>query len=157
MKEGNGVFTAKGRIETSADGGARGDDHPMLILEKEDEMSGELHQQLQDLKGFTFDGDTGRTLGGLYEAVDTIGGTKDTPFVLPYHLEGHDRPAVVNAYLDPEGRRFHVIWYSDKSGLSHVDDVVLDAPSLATDKHTDSCEACGQGIHGIMEEIRNET
>ncbi len=117
-------------------------------------MAGEIHKQLLDLKGFTFDGETGRTLRGLYEAVEAIGGSKDTPFMLPFQLEGHDRPAVVNSYLDPEGGRFHVIWYSDKSGLSHLSDVILDAPSLARDKQNDSCEACGEGIHGILEELK---
>ena len=132
------------------------DDHTMWGIEKEMQMSGEMDKQLLDLKGFTFDSDTGRKLSDLYEAVNTIGGTKDTPFVLPFRLEGHERPAVVNAYLDPEGRRFHIIWYSEQSGLSRVDDVILDAPSLAKEKRTDSCDSCGDGILGIMEELAKE-
>jgi len=120
-------------------------------------MSGEMEKQLLDLKGFTFDGDSGRKLSDLYEAVNTIGGAKDTPFVLPFHREGHERPAVVNAYLDPEGRRFHIIWYSEKSGLSRVDDVILDAPSLEREKATDSCESCSQSFQGILEELGKES
>jgi hypothetical protein len=116
-------------------------------------MSGEMEKQLLDLKGFTFDSDTGRKLSDLYETVNTIGGTKDNPFVLPYQLEGHERPAVVNAYLDSDGKRFHVIWYSDTAGLSHVRDVKFDAPSLARATQTDSCDACGEGMHGILEEM----
>ncbi|MEE8398678.1 MAG: hypothetical protein V3S89_06715 [Desulfobacterales bacterium] len=120
-------------------------------------MSGEMNQQLLDLKGFTFDSDTGRKLRDLYETVNTMGGTKDTPFVLPYPLEGHERPAVVNAYLDPEGNRFHIIWYSDTSGLSHVDNVILDAPSLAREKQTDPCNSCGEGMVGILEEMAKDS
>jgi len=112
-----------------------------------------MNKQILDLKGYTFDGDTGRSLRDLYEAVTTIGGTKDSPFVQPYRLEGHDRPAVVNAYLDAEGGRFHIIWYSDKSGLSHVDDVIFDAPSLARHEQADSCDTCGEGLQGIMQEL----
>ena len=128
----------------------------MLTPGEEAQMTGKIDKQLLELKGFTFDGDTGRTLGDLYEAVNAIGGTKDAPFALPFYVEGHERPAAVNSYLGPEGRRFHIIWYSDNSGLSHVDDVILDAPSLAKDKETDSCETCGEGIHGIMEELEKE-
>ena len=116
-------------------------------------MYREIDKQLLELKGFTFDGDTGRTLRSLYQAVDTIGGTKDVPFVRPYQRQGHDRPAVVNAYLDPEGRRFHIIWYSDDAGLSHVDNVIFDAPSLAEDRRIESCDACGGGIYNILSEL----
>ena len=119
-------------------------------------MSGDLNRQLLDLKGFTFDGDTGRTLNNLYEKVHAVGGSKDTPFMVPFFLEGHERPAVVNAYLDPAGNRFHVIWHSDASGLSHVNDVVLDAPSLAKEKHEDSCDGCGQDILSILHKINDD-
>ena len=120
-------------------------------------MSREMDNQLLDLRGFAFDGDTGRTLRDLYEAVDKMGGTKDAPFRKPFHLEGHDRPAVVNSYLDPEGRRYHVIWYSDKSGLSHVSDVIPDAPSLAKEERADACGTCADDIHGILEELHKES
>ena len=120
-------------------------------------MSGEMDKQLQDLKGFAFDGDTGRTLNDLYEAVNKMGGTKDAPFVRPFQLEGHDRPAVVNSYLDPEGRRYHVIWYSDKSGLSHVSDVIPDAPSLAKEERADSCGTCADDMHSILQELQQDS
>ena len=116
-------------------------------------MAGGIDKQLLDLKDFTFDGDTGRTLRDLYDSVNAIGGTKDAPFVRPFQLEGHGRPAVVNAYLDPEGRRFHVIWCSDPSGLSRVDSIVFDAPSLVKEEQAESCESCGEGIHGILTEL----
>ncbi len=119
-------------------------------------MSERIDKQLMDLKGFTFDGDTGRTLRDLYQSVDAIGGTKDAPFVQPFQLDGHEPPAAVNAYLDPEGRRFHIIWYSDTSGLSHVENVIFDAPSLARDKQTDSCEGCSEGTLGILEELQRD-
>ena len=115
-----------------------------------------MDNQLLELKGFTFDGDTGRTLGNLYEAVGAIGGAKDAPFVRPFKLEGHDRPAVVNAYVDPEGRRFHVIWYSDEAGLSHVHNVVFDAPSLEKKKQVDSCDACGEDIYTVLGELHKD-
>ena len=115
-----------------------------------------IDKQLLDLKEFTFGGDTGRTLSDLYEAVNTIGGTKDAPFVIPLWLEGNERPAAVNSYLDPEGKRFHIIWCSDNSGLSHVVDVIFDAPSLARERHSDgSCEMCG--IEMMKEMLQAET
>ena len=118
-------------------------------------MTKEIDKQLIGLKGFTFDGDTGRTLSDLYEAVNTIGGTRDTPFVSPSRLEGSERPAAVNSYLDPDGRRFHIIWHSDNSGLSHVVDVILDAPSLAREEAAGSCEMCG-GVCSIPGELVND-
>jgi hypothetical protein len=136
---------------------SHGEDNRRLTLEKEAEMVGEIDQQLIDLKEFTFDGDTGRALSDLYEAVNTIGGSKDSPFMQPFRLEGHERPAVVNSYLDPEGGRFHVVWYSDTSGLSHVGDVIFDAPSLEKEKTEDSCDSCGDGIIGIMEQLKNDS
>lgn len=107
-------------------------------------MSEKVDNILMLLKGFTFDGDTGRTIHDLYAAVTGTGCTKDTPFAMPYWLEGDDRPAGVNSYLDPEGKRVHIIWQSDSSGTSSVVDVVLDAPSLAKEKHEEgeSCEMC---------------
>jgi hypothetical protein len=120
-------------------------------------MPEETDNPLMSLKGYTFDGDTGRTLNDLYEAVYTIGGTKDRPFVRPFYIKGHERPAVVNAYLDPEGNRFHIIWYSDPSGLSHVDNIILDAASLAKEAETDSCDTCGEGIYSILKEIGKES
>ena len=107
-------------------------------------MSEKVDGILMLLKGFTFDGDTGRTISDLYAAVDGTGCTKDTPFVMPLWLEGDERPAGVNSYLDPEGKRVHVLWQSDDSGLSRVVDVILNAPSLAREKHEegDSCEMC---------------
>ena len=118
-------------------------------------MSKEIDKQLVGLKGFTFDGDTGRTLSDLYEAVNTIGGTKDAPFVMPSWLKGDEKPVVVNSYFDPEGKRVHVIWNSDNSGLSHVVDVILDAPSLAKEKAAGSCEMCG-GVCSIPGELVND-
>ena len=111
-------------------------------------MSESTDKQLMSLKGFTFDGDTGRTLGDLYEATQALGCTRDIPFVMPAWLEGGERPVAVNSYLDPEGKRVHVLWESEHSGLSHVVDVILNAPSLAKEKGEDSCETCG-GACGI--------
>ena len=107
-------------------------------------MSEKVDSILMLLKGFTFDGDTGRTISDLYAAVNGTGCTRDTPFAMPYWLEGDERPAGVNSYLDPEGRRVHIVWQSDASGVSRVIDVVLDAPSLAKEKHEEgeSCEMC---------------
>ncbi len=119
-------------------------------------MPGQIDTQLSDLRGFTFDGDTGRTLKDLYAAVFEIGGSKDSPFMRPVYLEGHDRPAVVNSYLDPDGKRHHVIWYSDKSGMSHVSDVIPDAPSLAKEESADSCGSCTDDMHGILDLLQRE-
>jgi len=95
------------------------------------------------MKGFTFDGDTGKTLADLYHAVEGMGFTRDAPFIMPVRRAGDERPAGVNSYLDPEGKRVHIIWQSDGSGLSRVVDVVLDAPSLAREKPAGgSCEMC---------------
>jgi len=118
-------------------------------------MSEKVDGILMLLKGFTFDGDTGRTISDLYAAVDGTGCTKDTPFVMPLWLEGNERPAGVNSYLDPEGKRVHVLWQSDDSGVSRVVDVILNAPSLARDKHEEgeSCEMCSIDI---MKEMLQE-
>ncbi len=106
-------------------------------------MSDRVDGILTLLKGFSFDGDTGRTIRDLYAAVDGTGCTRDAPFVGPWWLEGNETPAAVNSFLDPEGKRVHVIWQSDDSGLSQVIDVVFDAPSLAKEKHEgEECNAC---------------
>ena len=106
-------------------------------------MSESVDSVLMLLKGFTFDGDTGRTITDLYAAVSGTGCTRDTPFVMPLWLEDDERPAGVNSYLGPEGKRVHIVWQSDASGLSRVVDVVLDAPSLAREKpEGESCDLC---------------
>ena len=107
-------------------------------------MSESVDNILMLLKGFSFDGDTGRTIRDLYAAVSGTGCTRDTPFAMPVWLEGDERPAGVNSYLDPEGKRVHIIWQSDSSGVSRVVDVILNAPSLAKEKHEEgeSCEMC---------------
>lgn len=115
-------------------------------------MAKEIDNQLLNLKGFTFDGNTGKTLTDLYSAVKKVGGKKDSPFLAPLPIKGRDRFAVINSYLDPSGRRFHIIWQSDKSGLSEVVDVVLNAPSLAKGKEN-ACEMCGDGFASILSEI----
>ncbi len=114
------------------------------MIEWEEEMSESVDNILMLLEGFTFDGDTGRTIGDLYSAVSGTGCTRDAPFVMPLWLEGDARPAAVNSYLDPEGKRVHVVWQSDESGESRVIDIVLDAPSMAREKHDgESCDMCG--------------
>ena len=119
-------------------------------------MSESVDNILMLLKEFTFDGDTGRTLDDLYAAVSGTGCTRDDPFVMPLRLEGHERPAVVNGYLDPEGKRVHIIWQSDRSGLSRVVDVILNAPPLARERHSDgSCETCS--IEMMKEMLQEET
>ena len=118
-------------------------------------MSESIDKQLLGLKGFTFDGDTGRTLSDLYEAVEATGCTQDTPFVMPSWLEGDQRPSVVNSYLDPEGKRVHIVWGSDNSGFSRVVDVILNAPALAKDEASDSCNMCN-GICGIQGDFEND-
>ena len=119
-------------------------------------MSEGVDDKLMLLKGFSFDGDTGRTLDDLYAEVSGTGCTRDDPFVMPLQLEGHERPAVVNGYLDPEGKRVHIIWKSDRSGLSHVVDVILNAPSLARERHSDeACETCS--IEMMKEMLQEET
>ncbi len=106
-------------------------------------MSDKTDGILTLLKGFSFDGDTGRTIRDLYAAVDGTGCNRDAPFVMPYWLEGNETPAAVNSFLDPEGKRVHVVWQSDDSGLSQVIDVLFDAPSLAKEKHEGGeCDAC---------------
>lgn len=107
-------------------------------------MSEIVDNRLMLLKGFSFDGDTGRTIDDLYAAVGGTGCTRDDPFVMPLWLEGDERPAGVNGYLDPEGKRVHIIWRSDHSGLSRVVDVILNAPTLAKERPADeSCDMCG--------------
>ena len=111
-------------------------------------MSESMNEQLIGLKGFTFDGDTGRTLDDLYEAVSIKGCTMDTPFLMPLWPDGNQRPSVVNSFLDSEGKRVHIVWNSEESGVSRVVDVILNAPSLAEEGAAGSCEACG-GFCGI--------
>lgn len=108
-------------------------------------MSESINEKLLNLKGYTFDGNTQRSLRDLYEAVNAIGCTRDVPFTQPSWREDIERPVAVNSYLDPEGRRIHVVWGSDSSGLSRVIDVVLNAPSLACEKTETSCSGCGCG------------
>ena len=107
-------------------------------------MSKRIDDILTLLKGFSFDGDTGRTISDLYAAVDGTGCTRDVPFIMPWWGEGHDRPAAANSFLDPDGRRIRVVWKSGASGISEVTDIVFDAPSLAREKHEegDSCDSC---------------
>lgn len=120
-------------------------------------MPESINNRLMLLKGFTFDGDTGRTIDDLYSAVVGTGCTKDTPFAVPSWIEGDEKPVAVNSYLDPEGKRVHVIWRSDSSGLSSVIDVVLNAPSLAKEKPEDqSCDACGTNMMEMMKQIAEE-
>jgi len=121
-------------------------------------MSEKIEDILMLLKGFTFDGDTGRTLKDLYAAVTGTGCTKDAPFVMSTRLEGHERPAAINSYLDPNGRRIHIVWNSDESGLSKVVDVVLDAPSLAREKSDEeSCDICSVNMMEQLAELHAET
>ena len=106
-------------------------------------MSESVDNRLMLLKGFSFDGDTGRTIDDLYAAVSGTGCTRDDPFIKPLWLEGEEVPAGVNSFLDPEGKRVHIIWQSEGSGLSRVIDVVLNAPTLARERPADeSCDAC---------------
>ena len=63
------------------------------------DMSESIDSKLMLLKGFTFDGDTGRTINDLYNAVSGTGCIKDTPFVMPLWLEGCERPAGVNSFI----------------------------------------------------------
>ena len=119
-------------------------------------MSEGVDSKLMLLKGFSFDGDTGRTIGDLYAAVSGTGCTRDDPFVMPLWLEGDERPAAVNGYLDPEGKGVHIIWQSDRSGLSRVVDVILNAPPLARERHSHgSCEMCS--IEMMKEMLQAET
>lgn len=117
-------------------------------------MPEDVDRILMLLKGFTFDGDTGRTIADLYAAVSGTGCTRDAPFAMPVWLEGDDVPSGVNSYLDPEGRRVQVVWQSDGSGLSRVVDVVLDAPSLAREKpEGPGCDICSVDL---MKGLANE-
>jgi hypothetical protein len=118
----------------------------------EEEMSENVDSILMLLKGFTFDGDTGRTINDLYAAVTGTGCTRDAPFAMPLWLEGDEKPSGVNSYLDPEGKRVHIIWQSDSSGVSRVVDVVLNAPSLAREKHEDgeTCDVCSIDVMKTM-------
>jgi hypothetical protein len=112
--------------------------------------------RLLALKGFSFDGDTGRTLKDLYKEVTSIGGQKDAPFVDSFPIKGRETPAAVNSYLDPDGKRFYVIWQSEKSGLSHVIDIVFDAPSLAKVKSEDSCSSCNAGMPELLADMHKD-
>ncbi len=115
-------------------------------------MSAQVQKELVSLKGFTFDGDTGKTLDDLYAAVEKTGYTRDAPFAVPSWREGAERPSVVNSYLDAEGKRAHVIWESDVTGMSRVVDVVMDAPSLLVEKGEGSCGCgCGCGMPDLSE------
>ncbi len=115
-------------------------------------MAKETDNQLLSLKGFKFNGNTGKTLTDLYNAVKTMGGKKDSPFLAPLSIKGRDRFAVINSYLDPSGKRFHIVWQSDKAGLSEVVNVILNAPSLAKEQEN-ACEMCGDGFASILSEI----
>jgi len=121
-------------------------------------MSESVDSILMLLKGFTFDGDTGRTITDLYTAVSGTGCMRDTPFVMPMWLEGDRRPAGVNSYLGPDGKRVHIVWQSDSSGLSRVVDVVLDAPSLAREKpEGESCDLCSTNMmQEMMEQMSQQ-
>ncbi len=91
-------------------------------------MASEQKEKLAALKGFTFDGRTGRKLKDLYNAVNATGCTRAEPFVTPRWNEGEDRPEVVNRYLDAAGERVNVVWSSDSDGTSRVTEIVFDAP-----------------------------
>jgi hypothetical protein len=65
---------------------------------KEEGMSDSANDELMLIKGFTFDGDTGKTMSDLYHAAEELGLTRDTPFAMPLWLEGDGRPAVANSY-----------------------------------------------------------
>jgi hypothetical protein len=124
---------------------------------QEEDMSENIDDTLMLLKGFTFDGDTRRTIDDLYEAVSGTGCTRDDPFVKPVWLEGETVPAGVNSFLDPEGKRVHIIWQSEGSGLSRVVDVVLNAPTLARERPADeSCDACGANMMEMMKQMAEE-
>lgn len=101
-------------------------------------MGQDTEEHIGRVKGFTFDGDTGRTLGDLYKLVAAAGYTRDAPFVAPSWAPGDRRPGVLNSYLDAEGERVHILWRSDDAGVSRVVDVVPDAPSLAR-REPDGC------------------
>ena len=119
-------------------------------------MSENIDNKLMLLKGFSFDGDTGRTIDDLYAAVSGIGCTRDDPFSMPLWLEGDERPVAVNSYLGPEGKRVHIIWKFDRLGLSRVVDVILNAPPLAMERHSDgSCGMCS--IEMMKETLQEET
>ncbi len=106
-------------------------------------MASEQETKLAALKGFTFDGRTGRKLKDLYNAVNAAGCTRDEPFITPQWNEGADRPEVVNRYLDSAGKRINVVWSSGNDGTSSVTEVVLDAPPPEP-KQKCSCDgACG--------------
>jgi len=117
-------------------------------------------EQLVQLKGFTFDGDTGRTLSDLYQAVGNAGYRRDAPFVMPSWRKGDARPVVLNSYLDVEGNRVHVVWQSDDSGQSQVIDIITGAPSLEKNQGADAgaCSACGDTavFHEMMQALNDE-
>lgn len=107
-------------------------------------MAGKIDDVLTLLKGFSFDGDTGRTVSDLYAAVDGTGCTRDDPFAMPWWGEGDEKPSAANSFLDPDGRRIRVVWQSDDSGLSEVTDIIFDAASLAKPvrEEGDACNSC---------------
>jgi len=112
------------------------------VIEQEGFMTGNINEQLKELKGYTFDGDTGRNLNDLYREVIAKGSTRDFPFMAPSWSKGNDKPSEINSYLDSDGNRFHVVWRSDDSGLSSGVDVILDAPSLKREEEEGSCDGC---------------
>ena len=118
-------------------------------------MTEATREKLTRLKGFTFDGDTGRTLRDLYQAVGAAGYTRDAPFVMPSWREGDPTPVVLNSYLDGEGDRVHVVWQSGDTGLSRVVDIIEDAPSLEKVRADDAetCHACG-GVDAFRETMQ---
>ena len=119
-------------------------------------MSEIIDKQLMSLKGFTFDGNTGKTLADLNRAITATGCTKDIPFAAPSWVENEKTPVIVNSYLDPKGKRVHVIWHSEDSGLSKVVNVVFDAPSLERKKAEGSCGTC-QGACNPFDGIEAES
>ena len=121
-------------------------------------MSQSVDDVLMLMRGFTFDGDTGRTVRDLQAAVGGTGCTRDAPFATPKRIKGEARPAGVYSYLDPEGKRVHIVWQSDASGLSRVIDVILGAPSLAREKHEgESCDICSVQMMQEMFKQERET
>ncbi len=118
-------------------------------------MTEATRKQVTRLKGFTFDGDTGRTLRDLSEAVGAAGYRRDAPFVMPSWREGDEIPVVLNSSLDGDGNRVHVVWQSDGAELSRVIDIIDDAPSLEKVRaaDADACDACG-GVAAFRETMQ---
>jgi len=120
-------------------------------------MRKEMEKKLLALKGYSFDGDTGRTLKDLYKAVNDIGGQKDAPFVSSLSIKGRSAPAAINSYLDPGGERFQIVWQSESSGISHVTEIRFNVPSLAKIKNEDSCGSCNAGMSDLLESIYKDS